>query len=343
MRNVLLIAPSWVGLHNDIINELQRMEYYVEFIPEYSFLKDPYKVEHRRRPLSQNAADVQKTEYWQRNLEKTNTVFDVLLVIDGQGVNQYLFDELLRRNPQVRSVNYLYDTTYSLYHFERNFHFFNHVFTFDKKDASNYQIDHLPIYWTESIPTNKAKETYQVFGFGAYSENRYRLYKQIRAIAREMNKSYFIKLYAPRAKTFCPYKMIDTIRHLLGRKRLIPYNIYSSDYITSETMSTDEFRHYVQSSDVVLDTKVNDQDGLTARFMWALGAGKKIITTNDSVKSYDFYDPLQILVVEDKKFDDGEKEKISQFIANEYKMQLAKMDILIRYRVDFWLKTIINV
>lgn len=340
-KNVLLIAPEWVNLHQDIIKGLESMGYNVEFIPENSFKGDPFRVKKRGRDMSPDKADATKTAYWKLHLGKTSTTFDHLLVIDGQGVNQYLFTELKRRNPKVFFVNYLYDTTYSYYHFEESFHFYDKVFSFDKKDAAQHQIGFLPIYWTDNSNNKKDGKTYEIFGFGAYSDNRYRLYRQIRTIAEDMKKSYFIKLYAPHVKHFLLYRIVDVLRPVFGRKRFIPYSIYSSDYITSELMTTDEFRYYVQSSDVVLDTKVHNQDGLTARFMWALGAGKKIITTNESVKEYDFYTPDQILILNDRELTEQDKIITREFIGKELSIPNKNREKLECYRLENWLKTVL--
>lgn len=344
MKNVLLIAPSWVNLHQDIIGGLEAMGNYVEYIPEYSFKGDPLRIKARGLVVMNDAkANLKKTEYWKGYLGKTDTIFDFLLVIDGQGVNNTLFEELKKRNQNVYMVNYLYDTTYSMYHFEENFLFYNDVFTFDNRDAAKYHIKTLPIYWQRTNVEKNDRYKYDVFGLGAYSDNRYRLYRQVKLLADEMGKSSFIKLYAPPVKHDLLQKAKDMLKWITGRRNYISYKLYKSDFITSELISTDEFRRYVQMSEIVLDTKVLNQEGLTARFMWALGAGKKIITTNDSVRNYDFYDANQILVLEDCLFTESDKQAILDFIDAKYVHTKDRQHLVEKYRLDNWLKTVLTI
>ena len=341
MGKILLVAPTWVNLHKDILEGLKEMGYYVEFIPEYSFKGDPLRIKAKGVVMKTEVAELTKSTYWSKQLEKTVTVFDYLLVIDGQGVNQFLFFELKKRNPNIYCINYLYDTTYSMYHFDENFHFYQKIFTFDKKDAAQFQLILLPIYWLNNQNSVAEGLKYDVFGLGAYSDNRYRLFQQVKTIAEEMEKKSYIRLYAPPVRNLLMQKVKNAIKFIIGRHDYIPLKLYKSKLITTDLISTEDFRCYVQMSDVILDTKVLNQSGLTARFMWALGAGKKIITTNDAIKTYEFYDPGQILVVEDHVFTESDKKRVSSFINSTYTMTKEQKKILEPYRLDNWLRTIL--
>lgn len=292
--------------------------------------------------MTERKAEIIKSKHWEESLSSTNTVFDYLIVIDGQGVNETLFCELKKRNPAIHIVNYLYDTTYGMYHFEELFHFYHRVFTFDNKDASKYQIQLLPIYWQVSNIDDNTSTHYNIFGLGAYSSSRYRLYSQIKTLADEMGLRSFVKLVAPPVKHELLQKVKITIKKLLDRKDYIPLNLYKTNLVSSIPISTDEFRHYIQISDVILDTKVLDQAGLTARFMWALGAGKKIITTNAAVMDYDFYNTSQILVLEDCIFTEEDKQAVRDFICTEYVHTKDRQLLIERYRLDNWLRTVMS-
>ena len=55
--------------------------------------------------------------------------------------------------------------------------------------------------------------------------------------------------------------------------------------------------------------------------MWALGIGRKIITTNSSVVSYDFYDHNQIYIV-----DDVNKLSFNEMVRTAMQLNLLKSD-----------------
>jgi hypothetical protein len=342
MKNILLIAPTWVNLHKDIIVGLESLGFDVDFIPEYSFRGDPLRIKSKGSFKNSDEVDQIKTNYWKKCLNDKNAVYDYLFVIDGQGINHYIFSELKKRNANVFFVNYLYDTTYSMYHFEENFHFYHRILTFDITDASQHQITLLPIYWLES-QSNDAKECkYDIFGLGAFSNNRYLLFNQVRIIANEMGKTNYIKLYTPSISNVFLHNLKNKIKLFMGRQDIIPAKLYKEEIITSELLSTEDFRCYVNMADVVLDTKVLNQTGLTARFMWALGAGKKIITTNDAIKLYDFYNPLQILIMEERTFTESDRQRVKNFINSKFVLTNERKKELEYYRLDNWLKTVLG-
>lgn len=108
---------------------------------------------------------------------------------------------------------------------------------------------------------------------------------------------------------------------------------------TYASVSPMEFRNLIACSDVVVDTNAAHQDGLTARFMWALGAGKKIITTNVSVKKYDFYNPNQILVLDDLDYLDSKL--ILDFIKQKFIFGEEQKKRVLPYELSNWLKTLL--
>ena len=84
------------------------------------------------------------------------------------------------------------------------------------------------------------------------------------------------------------------------------------------------------------NTQNSNQDGLTARCMWALGAEKKIITTNKAVKQYPFYSPDQFFVL------NNSSEGLVSFLASDFKMSNEVREIIKQYRIDNWLRLMVN-
>jgi hypothetical protein len=65
-----------------------------------------------------------------------------------------------------------------------------------------------------------------------------------------------------------------------------------------EPLAKYEVQRLFSDSFAILDIQHPHQVGLTMRTFEAMGAGKKLITTNARVKNTDFYNPENILVVE---------------------------------------------
>ena len=107
-------------------------------------------------------------------------------------------------------------------------------------------------------------------------------------------------------------------------------------YITKR-MSNDEVIENIKKAKIIVDIhKYGVQDGLTFRVFEALGFRKKIITTNQDIKSYDFYNPNNIYVIEDMN-------NISlpeSFLNTEY--EEIPTEIYNKYTLKSWVDTIIK-
>lgn len=341
-QKILFISPTWVDIHRDIAEQLGTMGYEVTFIPENSFPEDPYRIKGKKITVSDSVVESLKKQYWDRNYAEINRYYDYLIVIDGQGINDHLFSILRASNPNIHCVNYLYDTTHSVYHFEENFKYFDKIFTFDRQESEKYNIDLLPIYWTP-IDNNGTNLNYEIFGFGSYSKNRFELYKFIKGIAENLGKETFIQIYHNKIKNKLLHILNNCLRKLKRENTLISLTDYKSELVTHTLLPTAEFRKIIQTSNVVIDSKVLDQDGLTARFMWALGAEKKIITTNTSAKLYPFYSKDQILILDESIPLENQKTKVIDFLATStFEMTSRRKDIIKNLRIDNWVNTLLS-
>ena len=91
----------------------------------------------------------------------------------------------------------------------------------------------------------------------------------------------------------------------------------------------------VAASRVILDVQHPKQSGLTLRPVEMLGARRKLITTNQNIRIYDFYDENNILIV------DRENPKInSEFFSLPYR-DIDKV-IYDKYSIHAWVKRIFS-
>ena len=63
-------------------------------------------------------------------------------------------------------------------------------------------------------------------------------------------------------------------------------------------LSAEETSGYMERARVSLDVEGPGQTGLTMRTIEVLGAKRKLITTNKTIKQYNFYDERNILIVD---------------------------------------------
>ena len=88
-----------------------------------------------------------------------------------------------------------------------------------------------------------------------------------------------------------------------------------------------ELTKYLNESQVFLDLIRHGHNGLSFRVFEAMAFQKKLITTNTSIKNYDFYNPNNIMVIDadnpviDPAFFDTPYEPLSESIYNKYTIQ----------------------
>jgi len=335
---VLFIAPSYMDLYKDIMKEMERQNYIVDFLSEKSFKDDPLNKRGYSKFgkiwVNYSAFERKIDQCWRSilNQDKYSKSYDILFVLDGQSLRKVVFDILKERNPDLKTVNYLFDST-GIYHFERNFQYFDRVFTFDRLDAENFHLDLFPIYYVDE--NKRIGLHYNIFGMGAIQEDRYKVFNEIAHIAKDDGLSYFLKLFIffkIRSNLF--YRFRCAIYNMMGMDT-ISLDAVNSEFATYQTISPSEFRYYIYSSDVIIDTCATHQKGLTARFMWALGAGKKIVTNNSESKNYPFYDRKQIFIL-------GVDHNLNDFL-NQPFVPIEKTRKEIRkVRIDNWLHKILE-
>lgn len=99
-------------------------------------------------------------------------------------------------------------------------------------------------------------------------------------------------------------------------------------------LNSDMMDDVISESRCILDSAQEGQTGLTIRTLEAIGAKKKLITTNPNIKSYDFYREENIYIY-DGKFD---------FDSAFFKLPFKELpdDIYNKYSLSNWLKKLLS-
>ena len=343
MKRVLFFTSTFMDIYKDVQNAMEGMGYEVVWIEASTIIPNPfnkllnlYSSENIKQYLDKVA------RMWEKILVKDEfqTPFDFFFAINGLDVHHKLIDFLTQKNPQIRKILYLYDRVDGVIQMDEFFKYYDKVFSFDLSDCNKYNLNFLPLYWIPNLRKNLTK--YDIFGFASYSPlkpERTNLYKKIKYIADINNLKSFIKLYVDIGNdNRITFFAKSIVKCLLGIKSISP-SLLLRDITTFDRLSPDEYRNYINSSDTILDTQAQYQDGLTARFMWAVGVGKKIITTNNNIKKYKFYSPDQFYILSEV---DAGDERLLKFLTSQFVITDEYYDKIREYRIDNWIKTILG-
>jgi len=333
---VLLIAPTFRNLYKDLIEELKRQGYEVTFVEDFLYQNNlfrhiyevlgclfyPYYLRHRYKVYSKHWREI-----FQR--KDINLNFDYIIAVDGHSSCDCLFNKLNQVNPKIKKILYTFDTVSNIYRFDLNYKYYDKIYTFDIDDAVKYNINLLPIWWSTS---DFYGEHYNIFGFASFGIGwkRYNVFNGIAIRAKELGLNTLIKLYvSPREES----RLVKFLKRVFQLDKSLSVN---KDIITHKEIEPENYRGLINSADIILDAIGHKQSGMTTRFSWALGAGKKIITDNVSVSKYPFYDPKQIFIVTD------DYRIPAHFFFEKFHMKEEVRSEVEKFRIDNFIKTLLN-
>lgn len=343
MRILALLSPSF-GLHKPIVEELRRQGHDVVLYEDGFLPHDPLNHFGQSYPIRYIFSlfiDSKKNCWAKRITEdvELSKPFDYLFCVNGVSFCDYLYRHLVSKNPRIKCTLYTWDSN-RYYHFYKNHYYFDTVYTFDPVDAKKFNVGFLPIYWKrdQSVTTDYK---YKVFFIGSYHSDRFEVIGKFVKQLDELNVPYYVKLFVPdNLPKYASLKNILLKLFRTGSYFQTQYKILNMKdrpaFITTSSVSNEEFNKLLQQSEIIFDTEQPLQTGLTGRMMMALGNGKKIITTNTSVKETSLYSPDYICIV------DRNNPVINQeFIWSKFDSKEISSDIQ-KARLDNWVKTLIK-
>lgn len=192
---------------------------------------------------------------------------------------------------------------------------FDKFYIFDKNDVG-INSSFIPItnfYFDDLLPDPKIIKERSVFFVGTYMKNRINLLNNIGNLL--LTNRLFPDFY------------------LFKRKEKSKINDYIQ--VVPRPFNFKENILKVQRSEYVLDLHNPVHNGLSFRTFESVGYGKKLITNNVLVKEYDFYNPVNIFVLEEDSDDD-----LKRFLTTPYQ-QLDK-DIVVKYSFTSWISRVLE-
>lgn len=308
-----IISPFFFGFHTDIANELERQGNEVFLYNERFSDGKIAKVSLRFFPLFvKNKVDRYYANML-KDIEDKN--LQKIIVIKGEAVPIW-FLKLLRER-EINVVYYLYDSVKNnAFMLEKSF-YFDRVYTFDNHDAEAYNWRLLPLYIRSysiqgsTIEPLENRYNKNVFFIGTLHGDRFALAKKFISDNQNLLDNINLKIYF-----YSPSRVITV-------KNILQYGFYHKDYIIirHRPFSKKELDVIMEKSKAVLDFHHPNQTGLTARTWEAIEHGKKIITTNSMIKTYDIYDPELFALI------DRENMKIDlEWLLNSYSISVERLE-----------------
>ncbi|KAA0987725.1 hypothetical protein FQ192_19840 [Pseudomonas sp. ANT_J12] len=320
-KSVLYIAPAFFGYESEIKKELEQQGANVTFLLDRPFNSPLLKALTRvRREWVIGAAD----RYYESQLTSIDTEFDYIFVVNGQTLSTHTLSAWRERYPAAKFVLYMWDSFSNRQQTLRNLKYFDSVFTFDKNDAEKYQANFRPLFFSagfESVDLTPIQ--YDISFIGTAHTDRFSIVDKVdRQLGSSFRKYWYLFLQAK--WVYWVYRFTNSA-----------YRTAQSNNFKYQSIAKTEVQRVFNASKAILDIEHPQQTGLTMRTLETLGARKKLVTTNASVKLYDFYSEDNIFVI------DRQDPVIPKaFLDKPYKA--VEPHIYRRYSLAGWLEEIIS-
>ena len=321
-KKILYISPKFFSYENKIKQELEDLGAIVDFFddrPANDFMTKVF-IRFKFKSLIKKKID----EYYENIYSYIlNKKYDFVFVVSPETLS---FKELIKikeLQTNAQFILYMWDSFENKNSFN-TIELFDKIYSFDSRDVEKYNLHFLPLFYSKEYKKKEHLSKYKhdlSFVATAHSD-RYKISKQIEnSIGRNKLSVYY-------------YFYLPSIIIYFTRKLFIPkYSYGALSEFSFSSLSQDKIIDVFDNSKVILDINHPLQLGLTMRTIECLGAEKKLITTNQNIKDYDFYNPNNILVIDRKNINID-----MSFFEKEY--ESLSIEIYEKYSLNSWLKNI---
>jgi len=283
---ILLFSQYFFGYEEKIAKKMRELGAEVSLYDEMS-VNTPF--ERALLKISSSVFKNKTKKYYDDILEKEKSNrYDYVVFIDCEMPTANVLKKYKRNFKEARFCLHMWDSIDNLKGVADKFKFFDHITSFDRKDATVHKLGFRPLFFCDEYRATAEKREYKynLSFIGTIHSDRYSIIKELK------NNTTNFYLYPYLQSKFIYYFFKWTKKEF----RYTKITDFRFDKIDSLTIAG-----VVNESSAILDIQHPMQTGLTMRTLEMLGMNKKIVTTNIDIKNYDFYNPNNICIIDRKK------------------------------------------
>lgn len=315
-KKIMIIGMDFYDYERKIIEGIKRRGYEVDYMcdssPRYGVVK---------RIFGNKVSTYWNALYQKKRLKNCHLNYELIIVIVGRHLTVDFIRTLKKRNPNCKLILYLWDDVERVENFNFVYSYYDKIYSFDPIDCNNKGFEHLPLFYTEKGRCYKFSKKYDIYSAMFSHSDRLRIVETVVEQAKNNGRQclFFVCLgYFG----YMILKLRETIKNKTRKYKKENIIIYAGRPI-------DKMRNYkyMNQSKAVLDIQFSSQIGLTMRSIECIGMGVKLITTNTSIRKYDFYNENNILIIDrenpiiDWDFLDKQYEEIEEKIYEKYSLK----------------------
>ena len=218
-----------------------------------------------------------------------------------------------------RFITFLYDNL-DRCPVQDKLHFFDKIYSFDDKDIEKHGFERLTNYnYLPFLSQENQNPSEDALYITSYDKKRI---KQLEILSRKFEELRLkFDLYVIGKKSWK-----NQLMKPFSKNKIV---------FTRKRINHENLPEFYKRTKVILDLMRENQYGLSFRVFEAMALEKKIITDNEKIKNYDFYNPNNILVL-NKDFSNITKE----FFETPY--QSLPEGIYKKYTLEKWVERVFN-
>lgn len=321
---LLLLCPRFFSYHEGIMDAARRQGIEADWLDDRGGFSWPYKVGLKVLPGLIRTLTQQPILHALEGLSAPSEI-DHVLVVKGDGLARSTVERIRTLAPNATMTIYLWDNVRNIRGGVKHLvGAFDRVISFDPADAAAHNWEFLPNFCRTPIsPPDIARDYDYDWSFvGSLHSDRHRV---LRGLIRLNPEARF------RVHCYSQNRLAGLLRSYRD-----PLVILSRrPPITHEIMPLAEAWRISQRSRAVLDIEHPMQNGLTMRTLETLLDGRKLVTTNGRLRSYDLYDPSRVAII-----DRNEPVIDANFFATPFKPLQPR--VAEKYLAENWLQYVLG-
>lgn len=325
-KKILFFAPAFFGYEYKMADKMCELGAKVDFYDERSVTSS------KDRALLKVSPEIfakRSYSYYKDIIDANKSKdYDYVFIVKGEMTPVEILKDFRIYYPNAKLCLYLYDSVKNVRGIEKKFQYFDTCHSFDPEDCEKYSaLKFRPLFFSDEFrqPVKNGDDyDYDICFMGTVHSDRYKVIKQVQKISNELGLRQNWFLYLQSEFIYYFYKI--TKREFFGTS--------ISDF-DLEKKSGKEIAAEVDKTKIVLDVQHPKQRGLTMRTIEMIGMNKKLITTNKTIKHYDFYNPNNVCVI-----DRNNVQIDMEFLNTPYQELDDKM--YESYSLESWIKTVLN-
>lgn len=325
MGAILLIGPSFFGYRDRVAKEMGRHGHDVEVVDDRPSESVAFRSLAKVAAALTAKSIARYTEVLRQRIGSGS--YDHVIYMGGM---TFLFErsqvELMRFSaPSAKFTAYLWDSLSNSPKLAKSLDLFDRVLSFEPRDCESRGLELRPLFYSD-VCARLPLEPDNGFAYDAcfvgsvHQPRKFEAVKRICDVLEEKGLRVFKYYYMPSRS--------------VAALRKTTVSMYRREEFFFEPLAADQVADIYANSAAIIDSPQSLQRGLTMRTLEAVGARRKLITTNPDVANYDIFSEDNVAVW------DGERGISPGFFMSPY-CALPK-DVYASYSIESFVASLVG-